>query len=193
MILSLSQSFFLCFLVLDRVSGDQKDIHLLEMKRVFDNALEIIKDENREARINEVAGRVEVEKTSKICPSCKKHFDKSQRKCPSCNTFYKKFLTENPTTDDDTKCESSWSTRIYYEHIDDHHPPGLHTLQVLDPVLTNPNNKRDILAITRQLKEQAKISISEHDSKRSWCYVSADAAISVQVSYIKVKTTLSLI
>ena len=64
---------------------------------------------------------------------------------------------------------------------------------VMDPLLGNPNSKYNILALTHHLKKVSDIDIEtrniempidglDRENSRQWCFVSADAAIALQVS-----------
>ena len=157
-------------------------IHLTEKKRIFENALMVMKDMEREKLIIEMEDKLELNETCKTCPKCSKPFKKTLRKCPHCSTFYQQYLQEYGEAEMVIPVTASWNTSVYHEHVPDMHPEHSHSVQILDPIMCNPNNKYDDLSICHFLRERAGIANFHDDSKkRRWCYVSADAAIAVQV------------
>ena len=136
---------------------------------------------------------IEQDKTTKECPNpdCKQRYPKNLRKCTKCGSFFEKYLRENPTSNITNKLKI-WSPDQYYNHVASMHPPERHETIVLDPLLGNPNSRRNILALAHHIKECSKIGIvtkeqpaikdgHKRESSRQWTILSGDAAIAIQV------------
>lgn len=156
-------------------------------------AFEVVKDQSREKSIEESIQEIEQDKITKECPNpeCKQRYAKNLRKCVHCGVFFEKFLREQ-TTDDTMENRNDWSPDRYYNHVGSMHPPDRHETVLLDPLLGNPNSRRNILALSHQVKECAKIGIVSEEkpsvkdnvnreSSRQWTILSGDAAIALQV------------
>ena len=146
----------------------------MEKKRIFDAALKIVKDTDKEQSKTDLQSRLELEQTSKVCTNCSNAFEKRLRKCPNCKTPFQACLQSNEQNDENKK-SPTWNTSIYHEHVIDQHPHNIHSVRILDPILTNPNKKYDIFAITQYLQEKAGIESfgEENLVQRKWCYVVA--------------------
>ena len=126
------------------------------------------------------------EEAHKICPNCGHLNPKTSRKCSECAIFYAQFLRQNAERNEEgsLRSDKSWSTNELHKHVESHHPEGAHSVKTMNPMLSNPNSKFNILALTKHLKDTAGIEKKDSQNgfqERQWCYVAADAAISVQV------------
>ena len=128
-------------------------------------------------------------------PTCHFRFPISGRKCPQCGVFFEKFLRDNPPKVSEPEEPEKWTPNLLYDHVPSLHSQKRHTTRLLDPLLGNPNSKLNILALTHHLKDTGEIGKNvsktsippqtdgeEREQSRQWIFVSADAAIALQVS-----------
>jgi uncharacterized C2H2 Zn-finger protein len=177
-----------------------KKVHEDEKLRIATRAVLSVKNEARENKISGMMKNVILDQDWKLCPNpeCKKRYEKNKIKCPNCGVFFKKYLSEmkeiNKQAESKTLKTEKYTSSDHYDHIKSKQPEGEHAMRVLDPLLANPGSKRNILALANHVYQLAGIHTSTNiipdtcpvtglklESSRQWTYLSADAAIALQV------------
>ena len=169
------------------------------MLRLANEALVYLKNNDRELAIAQAVKKKKDDEKTKVCPNvdCGIRYKKELRKCPTCDKFYEKHLNEiGHAEEKEDWCGQSddWSPDKYYKHLPSLQLPNDISTEVLDPLLSNPNSKINILALLHHIKESANIDgtlalpsdvtfedILIREEKRQWTFVACDALIALQV------------
>ena len=176
-----------------------KKIHEEEILKLVEETLECLKNISRETAITQAVEEKKKNETTKICPNkaCGIRYPKSCRKCTSCGEWYEQCLNENGGLDqiEDQCMESdSWRPDKYCNHFASNHLSNSLTTQVIEPLLSNPKSKINVLALLNHIKRSAYISGTvslpnslytedslEREENRQWTFVASDALIALQV------------